>query len=144
MSSRARYLVGIETAMPAVPGMRPPIKALCVVPHGLEEGSAVELPSQELALVVGEPTEFRFFASSNRKGDRPGQVVDPDEEELQELAPVLADLPAGDRPEAAGQLVPVTLAAHVTEIGTLELWSSASDGRGRWKLEYSLREAGGE
>jgi hypothetical protein len=32
------FYVGIETAMPAVPGMRPPIKALCVVPHGLEEG----------------------------------------------------------------------------------------------------------
>jgi hypothetical protein len=71
-------------------------------------------------------------------------VVDPDEEELVELAPVLADLPAGERPEAAGQVVPVTLASHVTEIGTLELWSSASDGRGRWKLEYSLREGGGE
>src|SRR6185436_20141316 len=32
-TSRA-YFIGIETTMPAVPGMRPPIKALCVVPHG--------------------------------------------------------------------------------------------------------------
>jgi len=138
------YYIGVESAMPAIPGFAPPVKALCVAPFGMEEGTRVEVPGQELGLLVGEPTEFRFFASSNRKTDRPGQVVDPDEEELQELAPVLADLPAGDRPEAAGQLVPVTLASHVTEIGTLELWSSASDGRGRWKLEYSLREGGGE
>ena len=137
------YYIGVESAMPAIPGFAPPVKALCVAPFGMEEGTRVELPGQELGLLVGEPTEFRFFASSSRQADRPGQVVDPDQEELQELAPVLADLPAGDRPEAAGQLVPVTLAAHVTEIGTLELWSSASDGRGRWKLEYSLREGGG-
>jgi len=138
------YYIGVESAMPAIPGFAPPVKALCVAPFGMEEGTRVEVPGQELGLLVGEPTEFRFFASSSRKKDRPGQVVDPDEEELQELAPVLADLPAGERPEAAGQLVPVTLASHVTEIGTLELWSSASDGRGRWKLEYSLREGGGE
>ena len=58
------YYVGIESAMPAVPGMRPPLKALCVAPLGLEEGSEVELPAHEFGLVVGEPAEFRFFSSS--------------------------------------------------------------------------------
>ena len=33
------YYIGIETAMPAVPGFAPPIKALCVVPFGMEEGT---------------------------------------------------------------------------------------------------------
>ena len=33
------YYVGIESAMPAVPGMPAPIKALCVVPFGMEEGA---------------------------------------------------------------------------------------------------------
>ena len=32
------------------------------------------------------------------------------------------------------------LEAHVTEVGTLELWCVARDGHGRWKLEYSVRE----
>jgi hypothetical protein len=137
------YYIGVESAMPAIPGFAPPVKALCVAPFGMEEGTQVEVPGQELGLVVGEPTEFRFFASSARKQDRPGAVVDPDDAELTELAPVEANLPVGDRPEAAGQAVPVTMAAHVTEIGTLELWSSAADGRGRWKLEYSLRETEG-
>ena len=36
--------------------------------------------------------------------------------------------------------MPVRLEAHVTEVGTLELWCVARDGRGRWKLEYSVRE----
>ena len=33
------YYVGLETSMPAVPGFRPPVKALCVVPQGMEEGT---------------------------------------------------------------------------------------------------------
>ena len=33
------YYVGVETAVPAVPGMAPPVKALCVAPFGMEEGS---------------------------------------------------------------------------------------------------------
>ena len=134
------YYIGVESSMPAIPGFAPPVKALCVAPFGMEEGTKVAVPGQELGLLVGEPTEFRFFASSARLKDKPGAVVDPLDAELVELAPVHADLPAGDRPDAAGQLVPVTLEAHVTEIGTLELWSCASDGRGRWKLEYSLRD----
>ena len=32
------YYIGLETSMPAVPGFRPPVKALCVVPQGMEEG----------------------------------------------------------------------------------------------------------
>ena len=38
--------------MPAIPGFAPPVKALCVAPSGLEEGSTVELPDDELGLVV--------------------------------------------------------------------------------------------
>jgi molecular chaperone DnaK (HSP70) len=135
------YYIGVESAAPAVPGFAPPVKALCVAPFGMEEGTRVEVPGRELGLLVGEPTTFRFFASSGRKQDRPGQIVDPDEAELVEIAPVEANLPA-EPAESAGQVVPVALEAHVTDIGTLELWSSAArGGTGRWKLEYSLRDS---
>ena len=50
--------------MPAVPGLPPPIKALCVAPFGMEEGTRPSCPPRELGLVVGEPAHFRFFASS--------------------------------------------------------------------------------
>jgi len=135
------YYIGVESAMPAIPGFAPPVKALCVAPFGMEEGSAAELPEEELGLVVGETAVFRFFASSNRKEDPAGAVLDPDEDELVELDPVEALLPADDQQEA-GDVVPVSLRSHVTEVGTLELWCVArkSDTGQRWKLEYAVRE----
>jgi molecular chaperone DnaK (HSP70) len=133
------YYIGIEAAVPAIPGFAPPVKALCVVPFGMEEGTAVKLPEKELGLVVGETAEFRFFAASDRKGDAPGALLDPDDVVLEELGPVEANLPAGQGAEA-GTTVPVSLESRLTEVGTLELWCVAREGQGRWKLEYSVRE----
>jgi molecular chaperone DnaK (HSP70) len=133
------YYIGIEAAMPAIPGFAPPIKAMCVAPFGMEEGSAAGLPGEELGLVVGETAEFRFFASPDRPDDKPGTLVDPDAASLDELDPVETTLPAEAGAEP-GQAVPVTLESKVTEVGTLELWCVARQGRGRWKLEYSVRE----
>jgi len=133
------YYIGIESAMPAIPGFAPPVKALCVAPQGLEEGSTVELPDDELGLIVGETSNFRFFAAATRKDDGAGTLIDADAPGLTELDPV-EKLVAADGERKAGDLVPVRLEAHVTEVGTLELWCVARDGRGRWKLEYSVRE----
>src|SRR5262249_28110575 len=58
------YYIGVETSLPAVPGASPPIKALCVAPFGMEEGSEADVPEQEFGLVVGEPAQFRFLGSS--------------------------------------------------------------------------------
>jgi molecular chaperone DnaK (HSP70) len=131
------YYIGVESSMPAIPGFEPPVSALCVAPAGMEEGSSVELPDHELGFVVGEPSTFRFFASSVRKDDAPGDILDPDSDDLSELAPVEANLAAAEGD--AGRLIPVTLSAQVTEVGTLELWGEAKTGEGRWKLEYSVR-----
>jgi hypothetical protein len=133
------YYIGIESSMPAIPGFAPPVKALCVAPQGLEEGSTVELPDDELGLVVGELSNFRFFAAATRKDDGAGTLIDADTEGLVELDPV-EKLVEADGERKAGELVPVKLEAHVTEVGTLELWCVARDGNGRWKLEYSVRE----
>jgi molecular chaperone DnaK (HSP70) len=133
------YYIGIESAMPAIPGFAPPVKALCVAPQGLEEGSTVELPDDELGLVVGEMSTFRFFAAATRKEDTAGALVDADEEGIVELDPVEKNV-AADGERKPGEMVPVRLEAHVTEVGTLELWCVARDGHGRWKLEYSVRE----
>ena len=133
------YYVGVETAMPAVPGMEPPVKALCVAPFGMEEGTQADVPPQEFGLVVGEPTRFRFFSSSVRRDDRVGEMLDEvaGNEELEEVAPIETSLPAhgGD----AGNLVPVSLQAAVTEIGTLELRCLEKNGPGKWKLELNVR-----
>src|SRR4029077_21086265 len=47
------YYVGIETSLPPVPGAPPPLKALCVVPFGMEEGTEMDVPAEEFGLVVG-------------------------------------------------------------------------------------------
>ncbi len=137
------YYIGIESAMPAIPGFAPPVKALCVAPQGLEEGSKVELPDDELGLVVGENVTFRFFAASARKDDLAGALIDLAAPAIAgtitELDPVEKLVPV-DGERRSGDVVPIRLEAHVTEVGTLELWCAARDGRGRWKLEYSVRE----
>jgi molecular chaperone DnaK (HSP70) len=132
------YYVGIESSLPAVPGLAAPMKALTVVPFGLEEGSKVELPQRKFALVTGEPAEFRFFSSVSRRSDAAGFLLDDITDSLEELAPIEVFLPPhtdGTREE----IVPVTLETYVTETGMLELWCVASDGR-RWKLEFNVRE----
>ena len=114
------YYVGIESPMPAIPGMQPPLNALCVAPFGMEEGSAAEDVRLELGVVVGEPVRFRFFGSTVRRDDGFGTLVeDVESDELEELAPIEVTLPAKDR--AAGEIVPVRLASQVTAIGTLRL-----------------------
>ncbi|MBN8440599.1 MAG: Hsp70 family protein [Thauera sp.] len=132
------YYVGVESAMPAIPGMEPPLEALCLAPFGMEEGSEAALPEQEFGLVVGEPVRFRFFGSSVRRQDQVGNLLDfwtPDE--LQELEEIEATLPADGR--TPGDIVRVKLHARVTETGTLELEALPIGGSERWKVQFDVR-----
>ncbi|WP_163787492.1 Hsp70 family protein, partial [Myxococcus vastator] len=136
------YYVGVETAMPAVPGMEPPVKALCVAPFGMEEGTQADVPPQEFGLVTGEPTSFRFFSSSLRRDDKVGVMLEDVDTELasgglEELAPIETTMPG--QPSTFSDLTPVNLQAAVTEVGTLELRCLEKEGPGRWKLELNVR-----
>ena len=133
------YYVGVESAMPAVPGMPAPVEALCVAPFGMEEGTEAEIPSREFGLVVGEPVRFHFYGSTIRRDDIPGTLLDfwqPDEmEELPEIQATL--LPEGYK---EGEVVPVRLAARVSEIGTLCLEAIPREGDQRWQVEFDVRK----
>jgi hypothetical protein len=131
------YYVGIESAMPAVPGMPAPLKALCVVPFGMEEGTEATIPGREFGLVVGEPAEFRFLSSTVRKHDRVGTLVEDWGDEIEELSPLEVELQLDGQED---MVVPVRLESRVTELGTLELWCVSRDGANRWKLEFNVRE----
>ena len=137
------YYVGLETSAPAVPGIEPEIKALCVVPMGMEEGTDADVPGPELGLVVGEPAVFRFLSSTTRRDDPVGAVVERwAPEEIQELAPLETALAVEGQSE--GETVPVRLHTRVNEVGTLELsCRSVRDDR-RWSLEFNVREPGEE
>ncbi len=130
------YYVGIESAMPAVPGMEAPLKALCVVPFGMEEGTEAKIPEREFGLVVGEPVEFRFLSSTVRKQDQVGNLLEDWGEEIEELSPLEVTLKLDGQ---EGSVLPVRLETRVTEVGTLEVWCVSRDGGQRWKLELNIR-----
>jgi hypothetical protein len=135
------YYVGIESAVPAVPGLAPPVSAMCVAPFGMEEGTAADLPAHELGVVVGEPCTFRFFGSSVRRSDGAGTVLESwGADELDELPPIELTLPAEGRRE--GDVVPVRLRSEITEVGTLRLEAEAAQpllADERWHVELSVR-----
>lgn len=118
------YYIGVEASSPAVPGFSPPLKHVCVVPKGMEEGSEQTLDEETFSLLLQEPALFRFFSQSSEQG------------ELKELHPIETLLHA-DRD--SGHTVLVKLRAKVTELGVLELWCVAEDGR-KWKLEFDIRK----
>ncbi|MBQ7815316.1 MAG: Hsp70 family protein [Thermoguttaceae bacterium] len=156
-ASARSYYIGIESAGLAIPGVPRPMKALCVAPVGMEEGTELAVPSDEFELVVGEPAVFRFFGSTTRPQDRPGTLLDlaEDDGDLLETDPIETALEA---PESDGEYaengevggtnggfggveyVATRFRTVVTELGALEIWCEEVDGPRRWKLEFSVRE----
>lgn len=131
------YYIGLESHFPAVPGYTPPVKALCLVPQGTDEGSSLSLKDQKFGLVVGEPVEFRFFSSVVRAGDQVGTVVPDAMRELVETSSLSIALPADGH--ATGDVVPVSLDAAVTETGVLQIYMREVDSDRRWQVEFNVR-----
>ena len=140
------YYVGVEAPVPSVPGLEPPIEAMCVAPFGMEEGSRASLPDEVFGVVVGEPVRFRFFGSTVRREDGAGARLEAwRDTELEELSPIEITLPADKRRD--GDVVPVRLASSVTEVGTLLIEAVPLDPvekDERWKIELSVRASQSE
>ena len=132
------YYIGLETSMPAIPGYKPPMKALCVVPQGMQEGAELVIEGRDFGLVTGRAAEFRFFSSSVRSGDTPGQTLPDAERDLEDAGLLEVEIPALDD-VPAGEVVPVRLNAVVTELGVLELWMKHVKSDRRWKVEFQVR-----
>lgn len=135
------YYIGVEEAVPAVPGIPTPIRAICVAPLGMEEGTEEVLDQQEFALVLGESALFRFFSHGTERlasGETPivGTIVRNWKKELTELHSIETRL---DKSKEDGKTVKVKLKSKVTELGVLELWFFSEDGRS-WKLEFDTRK----
>ncbi|MDF1664636.1 MAG: Hsp70 family protein [Planctomycetota bacterium] len=130
------YYIGIESNMPAVPGFDPPINALCVVPFGMEAGAKLEVPKKEFSLVIGQAVKFRLYSSVQRQEDKIGEVVEVDEGDLDESAPLTATLEASAQ-DNGKRTIPVRLQSEVTEIGTLDF----CDGDRNLKLSFNIRDS---
>ena len=132
------YYVGIETAGLAIPGAARPLRALCVVPFGMEEGTETDVPGGEIGLVVGEQAAFRFFSSAVRKQDKPGDCL-PRGPKTSWPRPIRwkprCRPRRSRRPVCAG-----AFHSQITELGVFELWCVSTISEHRWKLEFSVRE----
>jgi len=121
------------------------IKAVCLMPRGTEEGAEIQLDQPQLQLVANTPVAFRLYSSLSRTEDAAGDVV---------TLPGNGDLldPAGDPRlhaplhavirfgKGGERLVPVTLGARLSEVGTLETWAASKISEHRWQLQFQLRK----
>ena len=124
------YYIGVESQPPG---------AVCLVPAGVEPGHDVDLSSRRFDLLVSEPVEFPLFVSSTRLTDKPGELVHIDREQMTPLPPVRTVLRTGKKGESGS--ISVELHARLTEIGTLDLWCSETEGRRSWRLQFDVRSA---
>ena len=133
------YYVGVERAGLAIPGAPRPMRAVCVVPFGMEEGTEADVPGAEVGLIVGHPAKFRFFSSAHRKQDQVGDSLDRWEEgDLEETDSLEATLETAEVPDES--FLPVRFQSRITELGVFELWCVGTTTEGRWKLEFNVRD----
>ncbi len=111
-------------------------EAVCLVPRGAEEGQTIELDSQDLHLVANKPVSFRLYSSLTRVDDKVGDMLAVTDD-LHLHAPLNAVIRFGKSGE---RLVPVKLRAHLTEVGTLEVWADSKISEHRWRLQFELRK----
>ena len=136
------YYIGVESSMPAIPGFVPPQNGVCIVPIGMEEGSAADIPYEGLGVVVGEDTYFDVYASTTRDEDIFGTLLEEASvsEELEKLPQLRTKLEA-DEELPSGSLIPVVLHSELTETGTLQLSCINPDSGRKWKLDFELRSS---
>ena len=120
-----------------VPGLPAPLKALCVVPFGMEEGTSARCPAASSAW---SSASRRSSASSARWCGRaiaPGTLIEDWGDDLEELSPLEVTLPVAreGRRERAG---------HAREPRHRDRHARAVVRRPRrqrrWKLELNIRE----
>jgi len=130
------YFLGVESAETAT------LRTVCLVPRGAEEGATLSLDLESLQLVANKPVSFRLYSSLERADDATGDIVEfpaaAAGAALHQHAPLEAVIRFGKKAEQ--RLVPVRLGAHLTEIGTLEIWAESKISEHRWRLQFELRK----
>lgn len=113
-------------------------QAVCLIPRGFEEGETVELKERIFKLQLGKPVQFPLFTSTADRLHEPGDLVEVSDD-FDRLPPIQTYLKSN---KLHGEKIPVYIRAKLTEIGTLELWCAASEGREQWRLEFETRGSG--
>ncbi|MGH9752177.1 MAG: molecular chaperone DnaK, partial [Blastocatellia bacterium] len=133
-SARA-YYVGVQTGARIAEGQ---VRAVCVLPRGIEEGTTLYLEGREFEALANRPVTFTLYSSTTGH-DAHGAVVTLNEDDVHRHAPLITTLRYGKKSRQ------VELAAHLTmsftEVGTLELWLKSLNSDHRWRLQFQLRGA---
>jgi hypothetical protein len=135
--SRAHYL-GVERDAADTAGHA----AVCLLPAGIAAGQMVELTDCRFQLRIRQPVEFPLYTSSRRTADTPGTLVPIDPRLLRPLPPIRTVLTSG-RGKGQAEVIPVTLQAQLSDIGTLELWCREATGDRQWQLQFDVRTTAG-
>jgi molecular chaperone DnaK (HSP70) len=129
------FYVGLEAAASEKPW-------LCVVPRDAEEGDEIAITGYDFDLLMGQPVMFPLGSSSVRPDDKPGSLVRADPDSIRELPPLQSLMRVSRKAKA--ERAPVSLAARVTEVGTIELWCQSRTDDRRWRLQVQLRGPSGQ
>ncbi len=129
------FYVGLETAAASKPW-------LCVVPRDAQEGEEITISGHDFDLLMGQAVVFPLASSSVRPDDKPGALVQADPDSIRELPPLQSLMRVSRKAKA--ERVPVSLAARVTEVGTIELWCQSRTDSRRWRLQIQLRGPAGQ
>jgi hypothetical protein len=135
--ARAHYL-GVERDVAETAGPA----AVCLLPAGLAAGQMVELTDRQFQLRIRQPVEFPLYTSSQRTADTPGTLVPLDLQLLHPLPPIRTVLTSGRR-QSRAEVIPVTLQAQLSDIGTLALWCREATGDRQWQLQFDVRTTAG-
>jgi molecular chaperone DnaK (HSP70) len=111
-------------------------ESLCLVPRGSEEGSTIELDVPGLELLANKPVAFQLFSSLTRADDLAGQAVAV-EDSFHRHASLAAVIRFGN--PNAERNIPIRLRAHLTEVGTLEIFADSKVSEHSWRLQFELR-----
>ncbi len=135
-SSAARsYYLGIASNEMAIPGRKPQLQGLCILPQGTEEGTELNLTEQLFDLCMGEDVSFQLFSAKDRAADQLGTLVRAAPDRLEELARVSCHLAQEGTEEA---WLPVYVKSRLLTTGQLELSMQHRDSQKSWRLAFDL------
>jgi len=139
-SARGYYL-GVhlfeETSSEDKTAHHDPEMAICLVERGMPEGTHNELGDKHFSVLANQPVRFHLYSSSFRSGDAVGDVISVDDT-LTTLPPLHTVIKFGKK-AGEGVSIPVKVAAHYTEMGTLALWCQSLKSPHRWRFQFQLR-----
>jgi molecular chaperone DnaK (HSP70) len=130
------YYVGVDTT-----AVRPgEVTVLCVAPRGMHEGERATVDQHPLEALTNRPVRFRLYSSSERAGDKTGDLVTLPADTLTEQAPLYTVLRFARSSQDVA--LKVALEVHLSELGALEIDCVAlSTGHeaDHWRLAFDLR-----